>query len=451
MNTLNELSTALANGTTTARALVEACLARITDPAGEGGRTFLKVHFVQARAQADAIDLLRGAGRAPGPFAGIPISLKDLFDIAGQPTPAGSTVLANAPPATAHAPIVSRLLNAGFIPVGRTNMTEFAYSGLGLNPHYGTPRSPWGRDASSTGGCIPGGSSAGAAVSVSDGMAFAAIGTDTGGSCRIPAAMCGIVGYKPTARRVPITGVLPLSPSLDSVGPLANSVACCALVDAIMAGDMPHAPAPMPLAGLHLAVPSNIVLDGLDPHVAATFDRALARLRDAGALVQQLSFPAMDAIGPANARASLPAAESYAWHRDLLAQSAGGYDPLIRKRVEGGRGITAADYLDAQATRARLIAAMDLQTRDFDALIMPTCPLSPPRIDALDDEAEYGRVNMLLLRNTALGNYLDRCAISIPCHRPGEPPVGLMLMGETMADARLFRLAAAVETLLNEG
>ncbi len=263
MRTIEQHAQALADGRTTSRALVEQCLARIADPNGEGARAFIKVHAEQARAMADAMDTLRRAGREPSRYAGIPVSLKDLFDIAGEATPAGSRVLADAPPATAHATVVQRMLAAGFVPVGRTNMTEFAFSGLGINPHYGTPCSPWDRAAQR----IPGGSSSGTAVSVSDGMAVAGLGTDTGGSCRIPAAFCGIVGYKPTARRVPITGVLPLAPSLDSVGPLAPSVACCAVIDAVLAGETPTLPVPANLNGLRLAVPTNVVLDGMDAAV----------------------------------------------------------------------------------------------------------------------------------------------------------------------------------------
>ena len=233
MRRIDELAQALSKGTATSRSLIEESLARIGDPDGEGARTFIKVYADQARAMADAADLLRKANRAPGPYAGIPIALKDLFDVAGEATPGGSVVLAETPPAKANAPVVARMLAAGFIPVGRVNMTEFAFSGLGINPHYGTPASPWDRASRR----IPGGSSSGTAVAVADGMAAAGLGTDTGGSCRIPAAFCGIVGYKPTARRVPITGVLPLAPSLDSVGPLAPSVACCAAIDAILANE----------------------------------------------------------------------------------------------------------------------------------------------------------------------------------------------------------------------
>jgi aspartyl-tRNA(Asn)/glutamyl-tRNA(Gln) amidotransferase subunit A len=279
-------------------------------------------------------------------------------------------------------------------------------------------------------------------------MAYAALGTDTGGSCRVPAAMCGITGYKPTARRVPITGVLPLAPSLDSVGPLANTVGCCAVIDAYMSGAVPTLLSPMPLAGLRLAVPSNIVLDGLDPTVAACFTQALEALDAAGANIIEAGFPAMADIAGANARGGLTAPESLAWHRALIAERGDRYDPRILKRIQRGLSISAADYIDTVLARASIIDRMDVQTRDYDALILPTCPLVPPVIADLDDEADYNRVNMLQLRNTAIGNFLDRCAISVPCHAEGEPPVGLMLMGETMGDAKLFRIAAAVEAAL---
>jgi aspartyl-tRNA(Asn)/glutamyl-tRNA(Gln) amidotransferase subunit A len=444
MRAIEDLAQSLADGQTTSRALVEEALARIADPAGEGARTFIKIHAEQARAAADAVDAARRVGLGVGRYAGIPIALKDLFDIAGQPTPAGSKVLADSPPARANAAVVQRMLNAGFITMGRVNMTEFAFSGLGINPHYGTPSSPWDRGATR----IPGGSSSGTAVAVADGMAAAGLGTDTGGSCRIPGAFCGVVGYKPTARRVPITGVLPLAPSLDSVGPLAPSVACCAAIDAILAGEEPVVPAPAPLSGLRLAVPENVVLDGMDATVAAAFDRALSVLSDAGAHVTRVRFPAFDAIAEVNAKGGYAASEAYAWHRALLAAKGAGYDPRIRVRIMRGESMSAADYLDLAPARARIIEAFDASTRDFDCVVMPTVPIVAPRIADLDDEREYNRINLHILRNTALGNFLDRCAISIPCHRPGDAPVGLMLMGETMGDTRLFRIAAAVEAEL---
>jgi aspartyl-tRNA(Asn)/glutamyl-tRNA(Gln) amidotransferase subunit A len=451
MRRIDELAQALANGTTTSRSLIEESLSRIAHPEGEGARTFIKVHAAQARAMADAADSLRAHGRSPGPYAGIPIALKDLFDVAGEPTPAGSVVLADAPPAKANAPVVARMLAAGFIPVGRVNMTEFAFSGLGINPHYGTPSSPWDRASKR----IPGGSSSGTAVAVADGMSAAGLGTDTGGSCRIPAAFCGIVGYKPTARRVPIAGVLPLASSLDSIGPLAPSVSCCAAIDAILAADpasqgVKAAPSLIPagLNGLRLAVPENMVLEGMDDTVADAFDRALTLLSAAGVHLAKTRFPDFADLASVNAKGGLAAAEAYAWHRHLLATKGSGYDPRIRVRIALGEHMSAADYLDLLKARARLIASFNRTTAPYDCVLMPTVAITPPRIADLDDEHAYNRLNMLILRNTALGNFFDRCAISLPCHRDGEPPVGLMLMGETMGDARLFAIAAAVEAAL---
>jgi aspartyl-tRNA(Asn)/glutamyl-tRNA(Gln) amidotransferase subunit A len=447
MRAIEDLAQSLASGQTTSRALVEAALERIADPAGEGARVFIKVHAVQARAVADAADEARAAGVVLGRYAGIPIALKDLFDIAGEATPAGSKVLSGAAPAAANAPVVQRLLNAGLVVMGRVNMTEFAFSGLGINPHYGTPASPWDRASRR----IPGGSSSGTGVAVADAMAAAGLGTDTGGSCRIPAAFCGVVGYKPTARRVPIEGVLPLAPSLDSVGPLAPTVACCAVLDAIIAGvagERPVVADPAPLSGLRLAVAENIVLDGMDARVSAAFDRALSLLSGAGAKVTRVRFPAFEAIAGVNTTGGFAAGEAYAWHRKLLASKGSDYDPRIRVRIMRGEGMTVADYLDLVAARRRIVAEFDASTRDFDCVVLPTVPIVAPKIADLDDEREYNRVNLLVLRNTAFGNFLDRCAISIPCQRPGEAPVGLMLMGETMGDTRLFRIAAAVEQAL---
>ena len=446
MTTLTQAADDLAHGRTTSRALIEACLAAAEDPAGEGPRVFRRLYADQARASADAMDALRRAGRAPGRYAGLPFSLKDLFDVAGETTAAGSAVLADAPPAKAHATVVQRLLGAGLIPVGRTNMTEFAFSGIGINPHYGTPLSPWDRAA----GHVPGGSSSGAAVSVSDGMALAAIGTDTGGSCRIPAAFCGIVGFKPTARRVPRDGALPLSSTLDSVGPLANSVTCCAIIDAIMAGEPPEPVYPMALRGLRVAVPGTLVMDDMEPAVSEAFGRVLTRLGTQGARITHLPFPQFASIGAANAQGGFSSAEAFAWHRTLLAKHADGYDQRVRVRMERGAAITAADYIDLLATRQDIIASMDAATAPFDVVAMPTTPILPPRLAALTDDAAFFRANGLALRNPSLANFLDRCSISIPAHRAGEAPVGFMLMGPAGTDHRLFAIAAAVETLLRE-
>ncbi|HEY2590532.1 MAG TPA: amidase [Steroidobacteraceae bacterium] len=439
----------LASGRMRARELVERCLRRIEDPAGQGRATFLQVFAQQACAEADAIDGQRASGAVLPALAGIPISVKDLFDIAGLVTGAGSKVLRSRPPALRDAAVVARLRAAGLIVIGRTNMTELAYSGLGLNPHYGTPLNPFERET----GRIPGGSSSGAAISVTDGMAVAAIGTDTGGSCRIPAAFSGIVGFKPTASRVPRDGVAPLSTTLDSVGPLAQSVADCALIDAVLSGTVAAgaaaAPEPFPLRGLRLLVPRNYVLDDLDTHVAAAFERCSGALARAGALLASAPFPELSRLPELHSKGGFSAAESYAEYGELLASRGGEFDPRVAVRISKGREQTAADYVQLISARAELIGAARTVTTPYDAVMMPTVPFIAPALRELEEDAAYYRLNALALRNPAIANFLDRCAISIPVHRPGEAPVGLMLMGEHGGDAKLFAIARAIESLLS--
>src|ERR1700752_3181903 len=271
-------------GRTSARKLVEECLAKIADPNGEGRRTFIHVDKDAALDAADAMDALRKANAAPSRFAGIPVSIKDLFDIRGQVTRAGSRALEDCARAEADAPVVARLRRAGFILIGRTNMTEFAYSGIGINPHYGTPKSVWQREV----GHVPGGSSSGAAGSVADGRAHGALGSDTGGSCRIPAAYNGIVGFKPTQQRIPRDGGVPLSFTLDSFGPLARSVGCCAVLDAIIADEPVRPLNPRPIRGMRLAVATTVALDELDPQVSKSFERTLDSLSRKGASVERI-------------------------------------------------------------------------------------------------------------------------------------------------------------------
>jgi aspartyl-tRNA(Asn)/glutamyl-tRNA(Gln) amidotransferase subunit A len=447
MQKIHEEADRLAHGRTTSRALVEACLDRIADPGGQGAHAFVKVYADQARAGADAMDSLRRVNRAPGPYAGLPISLKDLFDVAGEPTPAGAALLADAPAATAHAPVVQRLLAAGLVPVGRTNMTEFAFSGVGINPHHGTPLSPYDRAT----GHIPGGSSSGAAVSVADGMALGGIGTDTGGSCRIPAAFCGVAGFKPTARRVPLAGVLPLSPSLDSVGPLAASARCCAVLDAIMAGEDPGPLPPRQAAGLRLLMPTNLVLDGMDAATEHAIDRAMRRLDRAGVIVAHRTLRAFDLITAAHARGGFAVVESYAWHRDMLAAHAARYDPRVAGRILPGGAMLAADYVALVQARARAIAAFKAELAPYDALVMPTVPIAPPPVAAFAEDEAYWRLNGLILRNSAQVNFLDGCAISLPCAAPGEPPAGITLAAPAMADRTLLAIAAGLDSVLAPG
>jgi aspartyl-tRNA(Asn)/glutamyl-tRNA(Gln) amidotransferase subunit A len=446
MRTIAQTVADLAAGTTS-RSLVEDCLARIQDPAGEGRRVFLKVHADEARIAADYIDAMRRHGAAPSRFAGIPISVKDLFDLAGDVTTAGSVALCEAPPAARDALAIARLRAAGFIPIGRTNMTEFAFSGLGINPHYDTPRNPYDRKT----GRMPGGSSSGAAVSVADGMAIGALGTDTGGSCRIPAAVCGIVGYKPTAKRIPTDGVLPLSFSLDSVGPLAASVACCATLDAIMAGEPSGEIVPFRLDGLRLAAPQTLVLDDMDSTVAGTYAGALSRLTKAGAKIIDIALTELNDIATINRRGGLAASEAYAWHHRLIEQKGALYDPRVLSRIMRGKDQDAAHYIELTRARADLIRRIAAISGPYDALVMPAVPIVAPALASLETEDNFHTTNLRVLRNTTVANVLDRCAISIPCHRSGDAPVGLMLVGEHGADGRLFAIAAAVEAVISPG
>jgi aspartyl-tRNA(Asn)/glutamyl-tRNA(Gln) amidotransferase subunit A len=442
--TLARLATELAAGRVSSHALVTECLARITATSGEGARTFLKVHGQQALATADFYDSLRQRGAVLARYAGIPISSKDLFDIAGDTTTAGSTVLKGTAPALSDAPSIARLKAAGFIVMGRTNMTEFAFSGIGVNPHYGTPLNPWDRAT----GRIPGGSSSGAAVSICDGMAFGALGTDTGGSCRIPAALCGIVGFKPTASRIPREGAFPLSTTLDSIGPLANSVACCASLDAVLAG-VPEATPSLPgVRDLRLGVLSHYVTDGIDPVVGASFDAALRALSTAGARLTDLKLPELDELPDINRKGGIAAAEAYALHRTRLATDVSHYDPRVSGRILRAREQDAADYIDLLNERASFIESVTQRIAHLDAVVAPTVPIRAPAFTELAADEAYVRLNGLVLRNPSIVNFLDGCAISLPCHEPGSPPVGLMLFGLCNTDRQLLSVASAVEHCL---
>ena len=326
--------------------------------------------------------------------------------------------------------------------VGKTNMTEFAFSGIGINPHFGTPGNPYDR------GRVPGGSSAGAPVSVADGCAIVAIGTDTGGSVRIPAALCGVVGFKPTARRISRDGAIPLSTTLDSIGPLANSVACCAVADAVMAGEDPAAPEAAPVAGLRFAVPQSFVLDDLEPEVASAFAAACTELSRAGAQLVDLPLREFSEYPRLSDRGNLVNSEAFAWHEELLARRGNEYDPRVRSRIEFGREVSAAGYIRICAARADFIGRIAELTADFDALLMPTVAITAPPIAACADDREYFRLNNLILRNTALINFLDRCAVTLPIQPPGVAPVGLMIVGEHGADRRLLAIAMGIEAAL---
>lgn len=436
---------ALQSNQLTSLELVERCFDAIEDPAGQGASVFIKVYKEQAITQAKVIDYARAQGVSLPPFAGVPITIKDLFDVAGDVTTAGSKVMQGSRPAGKNAVIVDRLKRAGFVILGRTNMTEFAYSGLGMNPHYGTPLNPYDREN----GRIPGGSSSGAAIALTDGMALGSIGTDTGGSCRIPAALTGIVGFKSTAGRVDQTGTLPLSYSLDSIGPLANSVACCAALDAVLADIPQEGINPLPLKNLRLAIPQSIVLDDMDTHVARAFGQAIQKLADQGAIIIDEPLAQLLELPQINSRGGFAAAEAYAWHHMLMEEKADEYDPRVIVRMMKGQSQTAVDYIELLQARQRMIASVAATTAYYDALVFPTVPTIAPLLGQLDeDEEEYGTNNLLMLRNPSVANFLDRCAISVPCHDTGSAPVGFSLVGEHGQDRRLLAMALTVEQMI---
>ena len=398
----------------------------------------------QAHSEAYAVPAPTAPDRPESLLAGIPVSVKDLFDVAGQVTMAGSTVLAGTPPAPADAIAVARLRKAGAVLVGRTNMVEFAFSGVGINPHYGTPVNP----ADAVTERIPGGSSSGAAVSVATGAAWVGLGSDTGGSLRIPAALCGIVGFKSTARLVPTTGALPLSTSLDTVGALTRSVRDAVTVHEILSARTVHL-AGKPLSSCRLAVERTRMQDGLSGPVAAAFEHCLRVLRQSGARIEEIALGEIDELATINATGGLSAAESHAWHRKLLAEHAPQYDPRVAVRILRGARMRAADYIDLQAARMAWIVRMEARLGPFDAVLSPTVPITaPPLASVLHDDDEFFRINSLLLRNTSVVNMLDGCAISLPCHWPGELPVGLMLWHTALRDDTLLDLALQAEAAL---
>jgi aspartyl-tRNA(Asn)/glutamyl-tRNA(Gln) amidotransferase subunit A len=443
MWTVAQLSADLAAGRTSSRDLVEQALGRIADKDGEGARAFLKVNAEGARAEADFADALRKRGARRSSVDGLPVSLKDLFDVAGEVTRAGSKIMDNVA-RKADAAAVARLRAAGAVFIGRTNMVEFAFGGVGLNPHYGTPKNPWDRKT----GRVPGGSSSGAAVAQAGGMCVMALGSDTGGSVRIPAALCGLAGFKPTARRVPLEGAFPLSSTLDSIGPLANSIDCCAAYDAVLSG-APAALVELPLKGLRLLLPRSSMLSGLDGSVEQTFGAAIARLRKAGAIVEERPAPVFDRRSEYFAHGGFAAAEAYHVHRPHFARL-GECDPRVSVRILLGKDVPAADYVALREQRAAAVREFEALAAPFDAVVMPTVACVAPDIaGAGASDEEYSRWNLRILRNPAFINFLDGCAATLPCHAPGSAPVGFMVCGPAMSDRRILAVAAAVERALS--
>jgi aspartyl-tRNA(Asn)/glutamyl-tRNA(Gln) amidotransferase subunit A len=426
-----------------ARDRLEAVLSRLAARVGDES-VFVKLYPEAARAAADAADTRRRAGVTLGPLDGAIVSIKDLFDVAGEPTTAGSLLLSTAPPALRDAAVVRRLRQAGAVIFGKTNMTEFAFTAIGVNPHYGTPGNA--TDASR----IAGGSSSGAGVSVAEGTSEIAIGSDTGGSVRIPAALNGVVGFKPTARRVPRDGAFPLSDTLDSIGPLARTVAECAAADAAMAGEEFAALVPLPLAGLRIGVPRGVLFEDTEKEVSAAFDRCARTLELAGARLADLSIDDLLAdLRAVTGRASIAAMEGAEVHADWLATGATTpVDPRVSEPLSRAAAVPATVYIRAIRRRTALVAAMDERLASLDVLALPTTPVTAPTIVSVtSDEALCERTEGLLLRNTQVANQFDLCAISLPM--PGmKLPAGLMLVARHGDDRRLLRIAAEVEAML---
>lgn len=442
MNDLHDARSAIASGRRRAVDLLDTALA------ADAPRAFVRRFEASARATAAAVDAVHAAGAPLPPLAGLAVSVKDLFDVAGAPTTGGSRALGDAPAAAADATAVARLRGAGAAIVGHTNLSEFAFSGVGLNPHHGTPANVVTDALDPATPRVPGGSSSGAATSVAAGAAWAALGSDTGGSIRIPAALQGLVGFKSTQAAVPRDGCLPLSTTLDTACGITRSVRDAVLLHEVLAGVRLALPA-RPLAGLRLAVPATVMLDDLDPAVAQAFDRSLQTLRDGGARLETIALPALAELATINAGGGFPAAEAWAWHRPLLARAGAAYDPRVALRIRRGEAMSAADYIGLLATRTDWIARVETALAGFDAALSPTVPcLAPPLAPLLASDERFFATNGRLLRNPSVVNFLDGCAISLPCHPHGGWPVGLMAWAPRGADAPLLAVALAIETAL---
>lgn len=423
------------------RDTLEAALEKAAAPAAR--HVFTTMMTESARAEADAADARARAGISLGPLDGTLVSVKDLFDVAGMVTTAGSKILRDAAPATADAPPVARMRRAGAVLVGRANMSEFAFSGLGLNPHWGTPGN--GRDATRA----PGGSTSGGAVSVALDIVPLTLGSDTGGSTRVPAAFNGIVGFKPTSTRVPRDGAFPLSYTLDGIGPLGRSVAECAAADAVMAGEEALKLAPASLAGLRIGVGRGLLLEDTDPAVAKAFEAALSALSKAGARIVDFEIDDMvSAMRAALALAPIVAVEAAEIHKEHMETRSGDFDRRVLARILLGKDTPAAGYVRALNRRAALRAAFDARLAAIDVLALPTTPILAPEIAAMEaDDALFHKTNLLALRNTSFGNFFDTPALSLPLPVSGLP-VGLMVAARTGSDRRVFAIGAAMEAAL---
>ncbi len=395
--------------------VTEAYLSAIdAHPAGE--LVYRRVTAERARRQAHEASRLLRAGVDTGPLQGVPIAVKDLLDMEGEVSAAGSRVLLERAPAEDDAPVVARLDAAGAVFLGRTTMTELAFSGIGINPHFGTP--PCVRDATR----VPGGSSSGSGVAVASGLAAAALGSDTGGSVRIPAAVNGIVGLKTTDGRIPTEGAVPLSTTLDTLGPLARDADDAWALFQAMAAE-PYRDLPEPPERLVLLAPTTVLQAELDPAVERVFDAALERLAALGMEVRRGELPLLAEVPELYRRfGSFASHEAFALYEDILREQGDAMDPRVVARILKVGGRPSADYIRLGYARAALRRRFWPELAGVDAVIAPSLAILPPRIDALGDDAAYVTANALMLRNTTVFNVLASPAVSVPA---GDTPDGL--------------------------
>lgn len=429
---------------TSARDRLEQILSRLNDRRREE-KAFVRLYAENARAEADAADRRRRDGTSLGPLDGKIVSIKDLFDVAGEPTLAGSIIRRNAVPAAKDALAVQRLRAAGAVIIGKTHMTEFAFTAVGLNPHYPVPGNATNESL------IPGGSSSGAGVSAAEGTCDIAIGSDTGGSIRIPAALNGIIGFKPTASRIPLQGAFPLSPVLDSLGPLARTVADCATADAVMAGEQPKSPVARPIAGLRIGIPRGRLFEDLSPEIADAFSASLDRLAKAGAEIADFTFEdLMEKLGEATRIGSIAGLEASRIHAGWLNDAAAPVDDRVKLPLRRRLTVPDAAIAALLEARRRLAAAMDERLSPYDLIALPTTPIAAVPIASVEaDRAEYNRVEDLLLRNCQIANQFDLSAITLPMPDLLRP-AGMMLVGRNGTDAAVLAAALSVEALLRK-
>mmetsp|Transcript_3682 Transcript_3682/g.13247 ORF Transcript_3682/g.13247 Transcript_3682/m.13247 type:complete len:471 (+) Transcript_3682:311-1723(+) len=413
---------------------------------------FTNLYKQKAVSRSKSLDDLLKAQGPTGPLHGIPVSIKALFDVKGDVTDAGSLALMGSPPARENAEIVDRLENAGAVIVGKNHMSELAFTSTGYNPNFLTPRAPFDRKT----GRLPGGSSSGSGVAVADGHVAAAIGTDTGGSVRIPAAWCGVTGFKPTSRFIPMKGCRPLAPSFDSIGPLARSVDDCWRVYQVLAGVEQSPLDAVSVQSMRLAVPApgSLFLSGMDPEVAKAFDASVDFLREHGVDVTELDLRMMERT--LDLITVLSFTESTASNWDVLSEERmrdhtdeNIMDSVVRERLEDGASQSAADYIRALQTSERLRNGLNEICGAVDAIIIPTVPVLPPPIeDVLATPKGLQSISHISSRNTRPANFLNRPAVSLPCHLPGEAPVGVQIMGHSGQDKHCLEVAKTVEMVL---